>query len=62
MHGGKDYRSEFGRRMRGQGPFADLIAMRFKKAYARLGYARLPPLEAGRFTPPRKDSPQGELF
>ena len=62
MHGGKDYRSEFGRRMRGQGPFADLIAMRFKKAYARLGFARLPALESGRFTPPRKDSPQGELF
>ena len=62
MHGGKDYRSDFGTRMRGQGPFADLIAMRFRKAQARLGYARLPPLDAGGFRPPRKESPQGELF
>ena len=62
MHGGKDYQSSFGLRMRGQGPFADLLAMRFKKAHARLGYGRLPPLDTQLFKRPRMDSPQGVLF
>ena len=62
MHGGKDYQSAFGLRMRGQGPFADLLANRFKKAHARLGFGRLPALDATRFVPPRRESPQGELF
>jgi len=52
MRGGKDYDSAFGRRMRGEGPFADLIALRFAKAYRRLGFARLPSLETGLFVPP----------
>ncbi|MCC7248645.1 MAG: PA0069 family radical SAM protein, partial [Lysobacter sp.] len=43
MRGGKDYDSAYGTRMRGEGPFADLIAMRFAKAYKRIGYGRLPP-------------------
>ncbi|MGI9521309.1 MAG: PA0069 family radical SAM protein [Hyphomicrobiaceae bacterium] len=34
--GGKDYSAEFGLRQRGQGPFADMIALRFKKALQRL--------------------------
>ncbi|MEP6632810.1 MAG: PA0069 family radical SAM protein [Luteimonas sp.] len=62
MRGGKDYDSTFGKRMRGEGPFADLIAMRFAKAYKRLGFARLPPLDSTRFIAPRKPSPQAELF
>jgi len=62
MRGGKDYDSAFGRRMRGEGPFAQLLAQRFAKAHARLGYGRLPPLDASRFVAPRKPSPQGELF
>ena len=62
MRGGKDYDSAFGTRMRGQGPFADLIAMRFAKASARLGYRRLPPLDCTRFVPPREPSAQAELF
>ena len=28
----------------------------------RLGYGRLPELDCSRFTPPRPDSPQGQLF
>lgn len=52
MRGGKDYDSAFGRRMRGEGPFADLIALRFARAYKRLGFARLPALETGLFVPP----------
>jgi DNA repair photolyase len=62
MRGGKDYDSAFGTRMRGQGPFADLIAMRFAKARRRLGYGALPPLRTDLFVPPRTASPQGELF
>ena len=62
MRGGKDYDSAFGTRMRGEGPFAQLIQQRFRKARARLGYARLPPLDTSKFVPPRKPSPQQELF
>ncbi len=35
--GGKDYDSAWGRRMRGSGPFADLLARRFALACTRLG-------------------------
>ncbi|MEO6264486.1 MAG: radical SAM protein, partial [Luteimonas sp.] len=62
MRGGKDYDSTFGKRMRGEGPFAELIAQRFAKAHARLGYARLPPLDSAKFIAPRKPSPQADLF
>jgi len=37
MRGGKDYDADFGRRMRGEGVWADLIRQRFDKAAARLG-------------------------
>jgi DNA repair photolyase len=40
MRGGKDYDSTFGTRMTGEGVFAELIAKRFEKACARLGYRR----------------------
>jgi DNA repair photolyase len=63
MRGGRDYDSAFGQRMRGQGPFAELIAQRFAKAARRLGLdRRLPALDGSQFRPPRADSPQGELF
>ena len=62
MRGGRDYDSAFGTRMRGQGPFADLIAARFARARRRLGFGPMPALDCSRFTPPRPDSPQGELF
>jgi DNA repair photolyase len=62
MHGGKDYDSSFGTRMRGQGPFADLIRQRFRKARQRLGFGELPELDESQFVPPRKPSPQGQLF
>nr|WP_119716855.1 PA0069 family radical SAM protein [Lysobacter tabacisoli] len=74
MRGGRDYDSTFGKRMRGEGPFAQLIAQRFAKAHARLGFGRLPPLDASAFVapdaPPRAPkppkaappSPQGQLF
>jgi DNA repair photolyase len=65
MRGGKDYDSAYGSRMRGEGPFADLIAMRFAKAYRRIGFSRLPALETSKFLPPlppKPQSPQRELF
>ncbi|MCR6664145.1 MAG: PA0069 family radical SAM protein [Luteimonas sp.] len=65
MRGGKDYDSAFGRRMRGEGPFADLLAARFSRACRRLGFGRLPPLDCSRFRPPAPStppSPQGSLF
>lgn len=62
MRGGKDYDSAFGTRMRGEGPFADLIAMRFAKAHRRLGFGRLPALDTTQFIAPRRPTPQGELF
>jgi DNA repair photolyase len=62
MRGGKDYDSRFGIRSRGEGPFAQLLAQRFAKAHARLGFGRMPPLDTSKFVPPRKASPQGELF
>ena len=62
MRGGKDYDSAFGTRMRGEGPFAQLLRQRFRKAHARLGFGRLPDPVTSKFTPPRKPSPQHELF
>ena len=62
MRGGKDYDSRFGSRMRGEGPFAQLIQQRFRKAHARLGFGGMPALETRLFIPPRKPSPQAELF
>ena len=64
LRGGKDYDSTFGKRMRGEGVYADLLARRFELARKRLGYAqrRLPALDCSRFIAPRKPSPQGELF
>jgi hypothetical protein len=37
MRGGKEYDSEFGKRMTGEGVWADLIRQRFTKAVKRLG-------------------------
>lgn len=62
MRGGRDYDAAFGTRMTGTGVFAQLLAQRFRKARARLGYGRLPELDASRFEPPRRATPQGELF
>lgn len=62
LHGGRDYNSTFGRRMRGQGPFADLLQARFARAHRAHGFGRLPPLRCDLFTAPRVPSPQGVLF
>uniref|UniRef100_UPI00356321FF radical SAM protein n=1 Tax=Rhodosalinus sp. TaxID=2047741 RepID=UPI00356321FF len=52
MHGGQDYRADWGRRMRGEGVHAELIGQRFAKAARRAGLAEhLPPLRTDRFAP-----------
>jgi DNA repair photolyase len=63
LHGGKTYDPTWGRRMRGQGPLADLLAQRFRLACRRLGLnARRLDLRCDRFTPPRPESRQLTLF
>jgi DNA repair photolyase len=42
MHGGKDYDSQWGRRMAGSGPYAWMIGRRFEIAAKRLGYRESP--------------------
>jgi DNA repair photolyase len=61
--GGKDYDSRWGTRMTGEGPYATLLRQRFEKARERYGLdAKLPPLRADLFVPPKVDSPQMSLF
>ncbi|QFT93177.1 Radical SAM superfamily protein [Roseovarius sp. THAF9] len=63
MHGGKDYASDWGRRMRGSGPYAEMVAQRFKVAAKRLGLDRKqPPLRCDLFEPPARAGDQMELF
>jgi DNA repair photolyase len=65
--GGKLYRSDFGRRMTGDGPYAQMIAQRFRLACDRLGLARRTGvLDTSRFTVPnaaaKPPSAQMSLF
>ncbi|WP_430391995.1 PA0069 family radical SAM protein [Dyella sp. 20L07] len=64
MHGGNDYDSNFATRMRGYGVFADLIQRRFDVACRKhnFGRTRELSLDTTKFVPPRKPSPQGQLF
>ena len=53
LHGGRDYDPEFGKRMTGQGLWADLIRNRAEIARKRLGLAGgMPPLRTDLFRPP----------
>lgn len=63
MQGGKDYDSTFGKRFKGQGIWADLLARRFLTARARIGYAeRRAPLRCDLFRPPPRRGDQPDLF
>ncbi|SEW12534.1 DNA repair photolyase [Cognatiyoonia koreensis] len=63
LHGGKDYDPEFGKRMTGQGKWAELLQQRFKLACRRLGLDRsLPPLRTDLFCVPPKAGDQLSLF
>ncbi|WP_111428949.1 PA0069 family radical SAM protein [Rhodobacteraceae bacterium DSL-40] len=63
MHGGREYDSDWGKRMRGQGVHADLIRSRFRIATRRLGYAEdAPPLRTDLFRRPERDERQLALL
>jgi len=63
MHGGRDYRAEFGLRMKGDGPWAALIRQRFETACRRLGLDDGPAaLRTDLFVPPARPTPQLDLF
>ena len=63
MRGGKDYDAEFGKRMRGTGPYAWQIARRFDLTAKRLGLnARKSPLRTDHFVPPHGEGVQLSLL
>lgn len=63
MRGGADYDAEWGKRMRGEGPYADLIARRFQRAAKQHGLeGSLPPLDTGAFRPPPRPGDQLTLL
>jgi len=64
MRGGRDNDPRFGSRMRGEGEFAELIRQRFHIATRKLrfGRGRDVSLDTTLFSPPRRPTPQGELF
>lgn len=63
MRGGQDYRAEFGTRMRGEGPYADLLSKRYHLAVKRLGFNQSgAPLRTDLFTPPVPKGGQMRLF
>lgn len=63
MRGGKDYDANWGRRMRGEGQHAELIAHRFAIATKRLGLSHdLPALDCSAFGPPHRAGDQLSLF
>ncbi|MEM8773774.1 MAG: PA0069 family radical SAM protein [Pseudomonadota bacterium] len=53
MHGGRDYEADWGKRMRGSGPYAESIAQRFQLTTRRLGLDQKPVrLRCDLFKPP----------
>ncbi len=63
MHGGRDYSADWGRRMRGQGPYAQVVARRFELAARRQGLDRAQPaLRTDLFRPPPAPGDQLSLF
>jgi len=62
MRGGKDYDSDFATRMKGVGPWAELIAQRFRREAKRLGFNQVRvELDTTQFRPPSLNG-QGDLF
>ncbi len=64
LRGGRDNDPRFGHRMRGQGPWADLLRKRFAAACRKHGLAsgRDEPLGADRFRPPNRSPGQMDLW
>ncbi|MEX1993144.1 MAG: PA0069 family radical SAM protein [Steroidobacteraceae bacterium] len=64
LRGGRDNDPRFGHRMRGQGPWADLLRRRFEECCRREGLenGRSTPLSTGLFRPPSRAPGQMELW
>jgi DNA repair photolyase len=63
LHGGKDYDSTWGKRQRGDGPYAWSIGRRFELACRRLGLnGRRTRMTTALFTPPSRHRKQLDLF
>jgi DNA repair photolyase len=63
MRGGKDYDAQWHTRMRGTGPYAEMIARRFHMAVKRLELNKdLKPLRTNLFKPPPRPGDQLALF
>ncbi|HWA59729.1 MAG TPA: PA0069 family radical SAM protein [Caulobacteraceae bacterium] len=63
MRGGRDYDPQWGKRMKGEGPIADVIRQRFAIARRRFGLDReRPDLDLSRFRVPPKAGDQLDLF
>ena len=63
MRGGLDYDAEWGKRMRGEGPIAELMSQRFQAAKKRYGLsARYDGLDLSQFRVPPKAGDQRDLF
>ncbi len=61
--GGEMYQAEFGTRMRGTGPYAELLEKRFRAARSKYGLDRpRPPLDTSRFRVPPRAGDQMQLF
>jgi DNA repair photolyase len=63
MRGGKDYDAKWGERMTGNGPYAEMIRMRFEAACARLKLNEQKlPLATEHFRRPTRGGEQLSLF
>jgi DNA repair photolyase len=63
IYGGREYRSEFGSRLTGTGPYADMIRQRFALASKRLGLNQpIPPPNLSAFRRPESGAVQLSLF
>jgi hypothetical protein len=63
MRGGKDYDAQWNTRMRGTGPYADMISRRFHMAVKRLGLnTDHRPLDTSQFKRPIQAGQQLELL
>ena len=63
MRGGRDYDPSWGKRGRGQGPYADMLAKRFRAAQKRHGLTGpRPELDFSQFERPLGDAAQPALF
>ncbi|MBD3663363.1 PA0069 family radical SAM protein [Sulfitobacter aestuariivivens] len=63
MHGGKEYDARWHARMRGEGPYAEMVAQRFDVSAKRLGLRKsAPPMRCDLFRAPVLEGAQMSLF